>query len=469
MPKLNDSFEVLQHKLNNVVWQELDGTDPSGDGNYGDFYVENTFPDSVVVRDMTTEKYYEVPYTRQDEKIFLGQPAEVEHEYVLKKFADAGLSLVKKGGLELSGPIVVKNEAKRIAYAPVLVPGEPDSDGEIVTKAQIEDKAHEWLVSYRNVDYNHRLNNVGVPVESYITSEDRTVKMDLGNGEEDVELPAGTWILASKFGEDTWNQIVSKELTGYSVMGVRRETMDAAIKGVDGAACKRTLLADLGEDWVPTHVSVVDMPAVPKAKFFALKSKEKPDIFQRIAAAFKPAKKEGRRFSENTYTKLQGAFDALAALLEEAEGERAEKKGGEQEMEMDKLMNELGATLKSAGYELNKIDEKPEVKAAAKEDGSVTETAEIGEQSAEGGNATTEEETAAETAAAATETEGAEDLEKFKAEISDKIDSLVELVGKRTATPKAIKGQDGDGEVEETEKSFKTGRDLYGRKKKGDK
>lgn len=39
------------------------------------------------------------------------------------------------------------------------------------------------------------------------------------------------------------------------------------------AALKRTLLRDLGVDWVAPFVSVVDEPAVPKAKFFALKAR----------------------------------------------------------------------------------------------------------------------------------------------------------------------------------------------------
>lgn len=179
-------------------------------------------------------------------------------------------------GAELTGPIIAKAATKQIAYAAVLVPGEPDSDGDAVTKEKIEQVAHNWLANYGNVDLQHSLNNVAKPVESYLTTEPQTVTVK----DEDVELPEGSWVLASKIDDqETWNDVASGNLTGYSIMGVP----GAAMKSKD-VALKRTLLSDLGGDWVAPFVSVVDEPAVPKAKFFALKSKaeESGGFFARL-------------------------------------------------------------------------------------------------------------------------------------------------------------------------------------------
>jgi hypothetical protein len=179
-----------------------------------------------------------------------------------------------------------------------------------------------------------------------------------------MKLPVGTWILASKLSEDAWAGVESGVLTGYSVMGIKKAQLDMAVKSEDGlldeTAFKRTLLADLGPDWVAAFVSVVDHPAVPKAKFFALKSKELSDaeetkdaiivddnvvkepatFFAKVGkalgitkeaedgntvsedVALDVAEKSGRRYSDKTYDSLKKAFESLSALIAEAEAER---------------------------------------------------------------------------------------------------------------------------------------------------
>src|SRR3972149_3983653 len=52
----------------------------------------------------------------------------------------------------LSGPIGIKSQELQIVTAPVLVPGEKDSDGEIVTKEKIEEVALKFLPEYGLVD-----------------------------------------------------------------------------------------------------------------------------------------------------------------------------------------------------------------------------------------------------------------------------------------------------------------------------
>lgn len=234
-------------------------------------------------------------------------------------------------GIELTGPIVRKDKMKQIAYAPVLVPGEKDSDGEKVTAEKIEQVAHGWMEQYRNIDLDHTLNNVdAVPVESYLTTADMSVKIEGQN----VTIPKGSWILASKFRDpQVWKGIMNGELSGYSVMGVRSSAVKNAAAKSESVAFKRTLLGDLGDDWVATHVSVVTDPAVPKAKWFALKSaaevEEHPSFAEKVRAAF--GLKEGRRFSADRRKKIRTLKEIVDEL--HAEAEKDAERGGPPEEE----------------------------------------------------------------------------------------------------------------------------------------
>ena len=284
-----DSYERLMNVVQYAAWREFDRPgvfDAFGNPVDPGFctVVLGTFPDAIVFEDVNSELLYEATYVLSGDTVVFGQPVEVQEMYAAKRMAELGmdLQLVEKQEtteLELAGPIVKKSaDDLQIAYAAVLVPGEPDSDGEVLTAEKIEDAAHGWMESYRNVDLMHTLNNTGVPVESYILPDALKVEA-YGNP---MELPAGTWILASKLSDEAWAGVKSGELTGYSVMGIKKAHLESAVKSeeevLDDAAFKRTLLADLGADWVAAFVSVVDHPAVPKAKFFALKSQEYSDL-----------------------------------------------------------------------------------------------------------------------------------------------------------------------------------------------
>jgi hypothetical protein len=339
--------------------------------------VKCTFQDSILMEDEMSEKYYEAMYMLSGDMVIFGQLQEVEEMYIAKRMAEIGLVFEKavksvSTGAEISGPIVRKDEAQRIVYAPVLVPGEPDSDDEIITAEKIEQVAHGFMESYRNIDLMHTLNNVGFPVESYLLP----TAMKVEAFGEPMILPVGTWILASKLSEEAWAGVMDGTLTGYSVMGIRKAHLEAAVKsedgGIDEAAFKRTLLADLGPDWIAAFVSVVDNPAVPKAKFFAMKSKEfaeedvlveKPTFFAKVGKVLglgyvadeeylEPVAKAGRKFSDATYKKLKAAHDALGQIVVEAETERAPKSeaSGEGVNDMDEaqLREIIAEVVKSA-------------------------------------------------------------------------------------------------------------------------
>ena len=415
--RVNDSYEVVMERLRRKVYRELDNHD-SSQGDITDFYVIHTFDDAVIVRDEVSGKLYEVPYMRGDTEVYLGQPQEVENVYVLKRLEEAGIDIANKGlnVCELTGPIVMKNASKRIAYAAVLVPGEPDSDGETVTKEKIEQAAHEWMQSYRNVDLQHTLNNVAVPVESYVLPMDMVVEMQ---GVKTV-LPEGTWVLASKvLDETTWNMIENGDLTGYSVMGIRRTTLETASKSTE-VALKRMLLRDLGEDWIAAAVSIVDEPAVPKAKFFALKSKEAP------------AEK-----SKSWYQKVREVLFPNNSAVKEDVPDNDEKED-DLTMKPEDLKNLIDEAAKSAVEPLQ-----AEIEALkSKEEETVDD------------NDTKDE----------AEKAKAEEEEAFKYKVLEKLDELEARIGKKSAAPKSLKGQDGDGD-NETKKSQLEDRDLFGRKR----
>ncbi|NNU87957.1 structural protein [Geobacillus sp. MR] len=165
---------------------------------------------------------------------------------------------------ELTAPVTHKNEEKRIVFGPVLVPNEPDSDGDVVSAEKIEEVAHKFLEQYGNIDLQHTLNNVGKVVESYILPFDWEINNEL-------TVPKGSWMMGVRVqDEGVWQAVKEGKLTGFSIMGVPK----VALKSKEPA--KRTTLADLEReagDWVVNAVSLVDEPAVPKAKFIAIKSK----------------------------------------------------------------------------------------------------------------------------------------------------------------------------------------------------
>jgi len=497
--KVDDSFEVVRDKVERKVWQELDNHDPRNGEEIRDMYLVHTFSDAVIVKNTSNDKLYEVPYRKENNEVFLGRVREVDNIYAYKKLQSEGIDPVTKGlrvECELTGPIVMKDNTRQIAYAPILVPGEEDHDGETVTKEKIEEAAHEWMLSYRNVDIKHTLNNVGVPVESYITPKELRVNNVFTGGE--MVIPEGSWIMASKvLNEETWQDIEDGNLIGYSVMGIKRQTFEQAVKEqTPDVALKKTLLRDLGPDWVAAAVSIVDEPAVPKAKFFALKSKEpEPNTEQDeqngenekgVKGFFKGlfGKKEGMRFSEEVYRELKEAFTHLKYLVDEADKEREEKgksiyggdnegegsegsaqkssnknseQGGEEEMEMEKLKEMVEGAVKEA---VEPIQEEITSLKSQIESGNVqdSQTGE-GEEGDEGNTDSTNTDTD-------TQDQGNEELESFKSEVVQKLEELENRISKKFTSSKSLTGQDGDKEGE-PERGIK-GRDAFGRKKRGE-
>lgn len=294
-----------------------------------------------------------------------------------------------------SAAIAFKDEEKRIAYGAVLVPNEPDTDGDIVSPEAIEFAAHEFLKSYGNIDVSHSLNNVGVPVESYLLPQDMEV--------EGVALPKGTWVIGVYVEDDeTWAKVKSGRLTGFSVMGVRKI---AKSKG------SKVTLEDLG-DWLITHVSLVEEPAVPKAKFLVVKEK-KEGFLQRL---LRRSEKQ-----ENTEEVVELDKEQVKALIEEALAPVVE------------TLNALNERL--VALEEGKPEEEVPKEEVPKEE------------------------------APAPETKSAEDVKVELAEVKSEIEEIektMKSLADKLLKPvsKALRGQDGERHEETS-----SNRDLYGRRR----
>ena len=379
-------------------------------------------------------------------------------------------------GAELTGPIVLKDNVQKIVFAAVLVPGEPDYDfdkGEkILTREEIERVAHKWLEDYGNIDYMHGLNNVAVPIETYLLPMEWEVE---AYGKK-MKLPTGTWIMGAKIKKDeVWKKVESGELTGFSIMGIRetalKQLAETASKGKDItkeliASLKKTLIKDLGENWLVPVVSIIDEAAVPKSKFFAIKSKEKDadkeGIIDKIMKIFNGAEKKGRIISEATFGDLKKAFESLGKLIKKAEGERGESKTKKKEGDIEMKDEEVKELIEKT------IDEK--LKPIAEQIEKVSKSLE------KEGDTEGDKEKEAEEAKAKKEKEEKEKKEKEKKDISndelikgltEKVEGLEKLVKKGKSN--AIKGDDnleGKEEYDSKKALEEDNRDAMGRSKK---
>lgn len=94
-----------------------------------------------------------------------------------------------------------------IAYGP---PGVIDSHGDTATKEEIEKMAHNFMKEGRTdkIDIQHDFQESGnYVVESFIAREN------------DTDFPVGSWIIAVKCTDSTWQKVKNNELNGFSFAG----------------------------------------------------------------------------------------------------------------------------------------------------------------------------------------------------------------------------------------------------------
>ena len=304
---------------------------------------------------------------------------------------------------ELTAPIVFKNDEKRIVQGPVLIPNEEDTDGDVVSKEKVEEVAHKFVEDYGNIDIQHSTQNVGKMVESYVTPVEL-------KGQDGEVIPKGSWMLGVRVTNDNvWKSVKSGDIGGFSIMAIPK-----AMKGreIAKSSAKRTTLKDLGDDWIVNFVSLVDEPAVPKAKFVAIKSKKQDE-------------KEEKGI-------LKSIKELLASIVEKEESEEME---GDQEPKDDE-----GGDITLTAEELQKIIEETVKK-------TVVEVLEKLQDEPEDDQETDDE----------SETEEKEELEKRLQEVEKALKNRP-----KGNFSKSLAGQDGD--TVHKQQDVQPTRDAFGRK-----
>jgi hypothetical protein len=114
------------------------------------------------------------------------------------------------------------DEEKRIVYGKALVPDKVDSQGDIVSKEDIEEAAHNFLINLQKAYIELLTFGVNKTNASQIGYMHRVFKGVGGFGYivESYIDPDGAWVLATKINDETvWKMIKDGRITGYSIGG----------------------------------------------------------------------------------------------------------------------------------------------------------------------------------------------------------------------------------------------------------
>ena len=108
---------------------------------------------------------------------------------------------------------------KKIVYAIVFSPDDPDAYDTFMSVETIEQMAYRWMTASRAMDENHDwVKGAGLPVESFIVREGDKDFVD-----ENGKARVGAWVLATKvIDERVWKAILKGEIKSYSIAGVAR-------------------------------------------------------------------------------------------------------------------------------------------------------------------------------------------------------------------------------------------------------
>jgi hypothetical protein len=173
-------------------------------------YATEIWDDFVIVCIGTPdgEKHYRVNYSVDGENVtFDGLESWQEVERVWQP------KVQKRAVVEIGK----SDDEKHLVYGVVLKP-DPfvDSQGDVMTKEEIEVAAHGFMQKSRLYDLFHVKNltkQAVVPVESYIAPQ------DLSWG--DKIIPEGSWVVVSHVADtDIWNKIKKGKINAYSIKGI---------------------------------------------------------------------------------------------------------------------------------------------------------------------------------------------------------------------------------------------------------
>jgi hypothetical protein len=461
----SDAFETRIGQVAQSLYDAL------GEPLCWDIGVMYTFEDSVIVKNWATGEFFRIPYTIPAEgDVLFDQPVAVDEVFVDGALKSAGVAdpapviaamKAARPRVRLAAPIVAKNAEQQIVLGPALVPDEPDSDGDTVTAAKIEQVAHKFLEDFRVIDLDHTLEVGGTVVESYIAPYDMT----FGEGADAQIVPAGSWMLGVKLSDTAWASVKSGEFGGFSIWGCRSDHAEgtaAAAKAsngtvmVNGEAHNVVTLAELGDDWLVPAVSVVKTPAVPKARFVMIKRAGNRTVGERLRDAFS-ALGIGAKKSEG------GDVDEGRATLRR-EGTVAGK-AEEGDMNEDRVKELIVEALKAHDEQLPTVVADA-VKTALAEH-AASETAAKAEGGGEGEGAETGEEGVEDALKTQVET-----LAESVKDINEGLEKVTKMLQVVPGKSRVVKGQDegseGDGNGGAAREPGMRGRDSFGRKSAGE-
>lgn len=105
------------------------------------------------------------------------------------------------------------DDDKRLVYGFVLVPNVVDLQGDICSKEDIEEAAHDYLVNARLIKAQHRSATDADVVESYIAPADIRVG--------DIIIPEGSWMMVTRINSTAmWQAVKKGDIRGYSIGGI---------------------------------------------------------------------------------------------------------------------------------------------------------------------------------------------------------------------------------------------------------
>jgi hypothetical protein len=152
-------------------------------------------------------------------------PANEQVALIEQRTAPAATAMAHMVKSVVSGtiPIVKADNERQVVLGEVLVPSPAvDSQGDWLTPEDIEQAAHDYMMTARIVGSEHGEAIDAVPVESYIAPQDMTFQSPSGP----MTVTKGTWLMAVKVkSSEQWAKVKSGEYSGFSIGGVgERET-----------------------------------------------------------------------------------------------------------------------------------------------------------------------------------------------------------------------------------------------------
>jgi hypothetical protein len=104
---------------------------------------------------------------------------------------------------------------ERFVFGVVLVPEEPDSQGEIYSAEEVKKAAHSYMEKTNGV---FKLMHAGQPIDGVRVLETYVTKVEEAHGGE--TLPVGTWVMAVRVIDDElWSMVKKGVFTGFSIGG----------------------------------------------------------------------------------------------------------------------------------------------------------------------------------------------------------------------------------------------------------